>query len=431
MEMRNSRAFSFLLAIATSLSASAQVTAVRSARMIDVERGEYVNNVVILIEHGKIIQVGSGLAIPAGATLIDLKEATLIPGLIDVHTHLLSRSQKIGSQNQNYILQLTTKSNEYRVLEGAANAKAILEAGFTAVRDLGSEGSGYADVALRDGIYAGLVEGPRMEVAARAIAATGGYFPYRLSPQMADLPRGAQLITGNDEARRAVREQIYNGADVIKVYADFLDVASPNTTNFNHPTLTVDEMRTIVEEAHKGGHRVAAHATTREGARNAVEAGVDSIEHGTAVDHETLVLMAKRGVYLVPTSAAQFGSLETSKGLERDRLDLRFEAFRQELADARQLHVKIATGYDASDADKQGKNANELLMLLKLGFTPQEVLRSATTVGAELMGMREMIGSLEAGKLADLIAVEGDPLHDVAALLHVSFVMKGGVTATR
>jgi imidazolonepropionase-like amidohydrolase len=201
------------------------------------------------------------------------------------------------------------------------------------------------------------------------IAATGGYFPARLSPEMADLPRGAQLITGSDEARRTVREQIYNGADLIKVYADFLDMASPNTMKFNHPTLTIEEMRTVVEEAHKGGHRVAAHAMTGDGARNAVEAGVDSIEHGSDLDHETLARMAKGGVVLVPTSAAQFHSLATAKGPERDELNARFETFRKELADARQLQVKIATGFDAADADDQGKDMDELLMLAKLGFT--------------------------------------------------------------
>ena len=241
------------------------------------------------------------------------------------------------------------------------------------------------------------------------------------------MARGAQLITGNDEGRRTVREQIYNGADLIKVYADFLDIASPNTSNFMHQTLTVEEMRTIVEEAHKGGHRVAAHAMTREGARNAVEAGVSSIEHGTGLDHETLALMAARGVYLVPTAAAQFGSLDQLTGADRDEAAQRLEAFRRTLADARQLHVKIATGFDASNVGEHGKDADELAMLGKLGFSPREVLRAATLVGSELMDMQESIGSLEAGKFADIIAVEGDPLQDLAVLRNVGFVMKGGV----
>jgi imidazolonepropionase-like amidohydrolase len=431
--MATRQALLILFLVTHSMSAFAQVTALRSARMIDVERGEYVKDAVILIEKGIITKAGSGLPIPAGANVIDLKGATLLPGLIDSHTHLLSHAQRVGDQNQSYILQMMTKSNEYRVLEGVSNARTTLEGGFTAVRDLGSEGSGYSDVALRNGIDNGLVEGPRMLVAALAIAATGGYFPYGLSPRMADVPRGAQFITGSDEARRAVREQIYNGADVIKVYADFADVASPNTPVFNHQTLTIDEMKTIVDEAHKGGHKVAAHAMTKIGVRNAVEAGIDSIEHGTAIDHETLELMAKRGVFLVPTSSAQFGSLERATGPARQQMESRFEEFRKQLADARQLGVKIAAGSDASEAGANGKarNVNEPVMLVKLGFTPTEALRAATMAGAELLGMNEKVGSLAAGKFADIIAVDGDPLEDISALRQVTFVMKGGVTVKR
>src|SRR5579863_8557766 len=207
---------------------AAPITAVRSARMLDMQTGAYIPNAVVLIQNHRILEAGSGLAIPAGAAVIELGSATLLPGLIDVHTHLLARMAS-GDQIDNYILQLAEKSEAYRALEGAANARATLRAGFTTVRDVENEGSGYADVALRNAIVRGLVEGPRMQVATRAIAATGGYFPLHLLPDVNGFPRGAQMITGVDEARRAVREQVYYGADLIKIYADFADVASTNT----------------------------------------------------------------------------------------------------------------------------------------------------------------------------------------------------------
>jgi imidazolonepropionase-like amidohydrolase len=338
----------------------------------------------------------------------------------------MARTPSQGSPNKNYILQLATESEAYRALEGAADARLTLQAGFTSVRDVESEGSGYADVALRNAIDRGLVEGPRMEVATRAIAATGGYLPERLSPDLLNFPRGAQMITGSDEARRAVREQIYYGADLIKVYADFLDVGSPNTENYNHETLTRDEIRTIVEEAHKGGHRVAAHATTREGIRNAVASGVDSIEHGTQVDRDTLRQMAEKGTYLVPTSAAVSREYERAKTpKERSESEPIMRSLREEITNARAAHIKIASGFDAAEDDEQGRNADEIVELVKLGLTPAEAIAAATTTASEVMGWQTKVGSLEPGKYADIIAVTGDPLQDVSALRHVIFVMKG------
>jgi len=411
----------------TTASLCAQVTAVRSQRMLDVQSGSYVSDAVVLIQDGRITAAGSGLAIPAGAQVIDLGAATLMPGLIDAHTHLMARVAE-GPANDNYILQLAKESEAYRALEGAADARLTLQAGFTTVRDVESEGSGYADVALRTAILRGLAEGPRMQVATRAIAATGGYFPERLSPDLKDFPRGAQMITGADEARRAVREQIYYGADLIKIYADFLDIGSPNTDRYFHETLTREEIKTIVEEAHKGGHHVAAHATTREGARNAVESGVDSVEHGTHVDKETLALMASKGTFLVPTSAAISGDYEQAKNpQQRAEMEETMQSLRDEITNARAAHVKIACGFDASNDDTQGKNARELVSLVKLGLPPIEAIQAATTVAAELMGWSDRIGSIEKGKFADLIAVDGDPLQDISALQHVKFVMKGGV----
>ena len=398
--------------------------------MLDVKSGEYLRNPVVLVQSGKIAGVGNGLPVPDGAKVIDLGTATLLPGLIDVHSHLMARMTP-GNQVDNYILQLAKKSEAYRALEGAVDARLTLQAGFTTVRDVENEGSGYADVALRTAIDRGLIEGPRMQVATRAIAATGGYFPERLSPDVNSFPRGAQMITGPDEARRAVREQVFYGADLIKIYADFLDIGSPNTITYTHETLTRDEIRAVVEEAHKGGHHVAAHAMTREGARNAVEAGVDSVEHGTEVDKETLALMANKGIFLVPTSAAISSDYESAPPGPRAAMEPMMQSLRAEIANAQAARVKIASGFDASSDDKQGKNALELASLVKLGLTPIEAIRAATTTAADLMAWPESVGSIEKGKFADLIAVEGDPLADISVLQRVVFVMKGGTQVKR
>jgi imidazolonepropionase-like amidohydrolase len=423
----------FFMVSAIGLSAQSapeplkQITAVRASRMLDVNSGNYVPDAVVLIEGDRITAAGSKLAIPVGAKVIDLGAATLLPGLIDAHTHLMSRAPD-GNPNDTYILIQAKESQAYRALEGAADAKVTLEAGFTSVRDVESEGSGYADVALRTAIDRGLVEGPRMEVATRAIAATGGYFPERLSPDLKDFPRGAQMITGADEARRAVREQIYYGADLIKIYVDFLDIGSPNTEVFMHETLTRPEICAVVEEAHKGRHRVAAHSGTLEGARNAIECGVDSIEHGTGLDQPTLATMAAKGIYLVPTLAAQSQGYDEAKTPEeRKAAEPGQQKLRAVIANARAAHVKIANGFDASEEDRQGKNAQELAHLVSLGMPPIEAIRAATINAADLMQWQDAVGSIEKGKYADLVAINGDPLEDISVLQHVTFVMKGGV----
>jgi imidazolonepropionase-like amidohydrolase len=349
--------------------------------------------------------------VPAGAEVIDLGDVTLLPGLIDCHTHLLS------SGPDDYGTMLLTKSQAYRALEGASNARRTLLAGFTSVRDAENEGTGYADVALRDAINRGLVEGPRMKVATRAIAAVGQYNPFGVSPDLPDFPRGAQMVSGVEEARRAVREQIGNGADLIKVYADW-----------THPTLTPEELRVIVEEAHKAGKTVAAHATTIEAIRHAVNAGVDSIEHGDKADRATLELMKQKGVWLVPTFGVLLRRFAEVKDEEvRKRATVYVENKRKMLQTARELGVKVALGYDASGEELHGTNAAELTALTSAGFTNLESIRAATTSGAELLGWQDRVGSLEAGKFADVIAVRGNPLSDVKQLEHVPFVMKGGV----
>ncbi len=285
------------------------------------------------------------------------------------------------------------------------------------MRDVGNEGSGYADVALRDAINKGLVDGPRMLVATRGIAAVGQYFPFGISPDLQHFPTGAQMISGVEEARRAVREQIGHGADLIKIYADW-----------QYPTLTLDEIRVIVEEAHKLHRKVAAHATTTEGIRNAVIAGVDSIEHGDEPDRETLEMMKKKGTFLVLTVGIYFALSERATN-EKQRVFLsqRNELLRRTVSLAQEVGVKIAGGMDAAEAAFHGKNAQQLTVLVQLGVTPIDAIRTQTLNAAELLGWSDRVGAVEPGRFADLIAVDGDPLADITELERVTFVMKGGL----
>jgi imidazolonepropionase-like amidohydrolase len=409
------------LAISQSKPRSSGPVLVKAGKLLDVRKGSYIENAGIWIEGERIKEVGGFSEVqshaPKDAKVIDLGRATVLPGLIDCHTHIMAR---IPDTDDGYALTLATKSQAFRALEGAFDARLTLNAGFTSIRDVENEGSGYADVALRDAIAQGLAEGPRMQVATRGIAAVGQYQPFGISPDLHDFPTGAQMVSGIEEARRAVREQIGHGADLIKVYADW-----------QHATLTVEEMSVIVKEAHKQKLKVAAHATTPEGIKNAIAAGVDSIEHGHRVDRESLEMMKARGVFLVPTLAAIDALVEQHKDEpltpeRRQRRDAFLQGIQQSVQQAMSLGVKIASGSDASDPERQGRNADELVALFKRGIPPVEVIRAATVNGAELMGWEEDVGTVEPGRYADLIAVEGNPLTDIAVLQQVKFVMKGG-----
>jgi len=387
---------------------------VKAGKLLDVREGTYLENAAVLIEDERIVKVGPAAQVeaPADAKTIDLGGKTVLPGLIDCHTHLMAR---IPTGRDGYVLNLATKSQAFRALEGAADARVTLRAGFTSVRDVENEGSEYADVALRDAINLGLVEGPRMQVATRAIAAIGQYNPFGVSPDLSDFPTGAQMISGVDDARRAVREQIGKGADLIKVYADW-----------NYPTLTVEEMSVIVEEAHKARRKVAAHATTSEGMRNAITAGVDSVEHGHGASRQDLEMMKDKGVYWVPTMGYYFYRVDQVKSPEaRKYMQEVLQRARQNIPIARELGIKIANGFDPSDAESHGQNAHEIIAMTKLGLMPIEAIRTATIAAAELMGWQDKVGSIEPGKYADIIAVQGDPLSDINVLEHVGFVMKG------
>ncbi|RUR15843.1 amidohydrolase family protein [Legionella sp. km535] len=386
----------------------------QAARILDVRNGVYLKGAAIWIENERIKAVDRTANIlkraPASARHLDLGNVTVLPGLIDCHTHLLAR---IPDGNHGYAENLTTKSLAYRALEGAANARATLEAGFTTVRDLENEGSGYADIALRDAINEGLIPGPRIQVATRGIAAVGQYHPFGLSPDFVSFPMGAQMISGVEEARRAVREQIGHGADIIKIFADW-----------DYPTLTIVEMQVIVEEAHKARRKVAAHATTVEGIRNALISGVDSIEHGNRADHNNLEMMKQKNVYLVPTLSGLDAKI--AKAPASDKMQILLKTKNQMMTLARQIGVKIASGSDPTSLDRHGKNAEELLSMTRRGLSPLEAIQAATVSAAALLGWSDDVGSIEVGKFADLIAVSGDPLMDISTLQRIKFVMKGG-----
>ncbi|HEY2295221.1 MAG TPA: amidohydrolase family protein [Thermoanaerobaculia bacterium] len=404
------------------------VTAVRCGRLIDVKAGRAVPNAVILIENGRITAAGPELKVPSGARVIDLGSATVLPGLIDVHTHLLLSFDPDNPDEDGGTLSTLGLGTTRRALLGAANAREMLEAGFTTVRDLGNSGRN-GDVALRDAIGKGWVPGPRMQISTRALSPLGGQFE-QLSTQFPGLTADEYAeVTGVEEARRAVRQALVDGATVIKVIV-----------NNNASTLTLDEMKAIVEEAHRSGIKVAAHAIGDEPTRTAAQAGVDSIEHAYVVPDEVLRLMAEKKIYLVPTdypidyflrlSRVHLKTPEEEKQA-REGLEQTVARSRDRLARALKAGVPVAAGSDeyfAIPGQTRGETAREMFRAYAAaGMKPLDILRAATIDAATLLGWEKRLGSLEPGKYADLIAVPGDPLEDAGQMEKVGFVMKGGV----
>ena len=393
---------------------------IRAGKFIDVENGQVLANQVIVVRDKKIVSVGDGnTAIPNGATLIDLSHMTVMPGLIDCHTHL------VGDARDTDPVSELRKTSAARAFESIPNAQVTLLAGFTTVRDVGTYRA-LVDVALRDAIARGDVIGPRMFVAGAYITITGGGGALNgVAPDITlpwDLRFG--VADGPDEVRQRVRALEANDVDLIKVIATgaFLSHGSiPSTDDF-----TYDEIRAAVEEAGKKGLRVAAHAHGANGIKNAVRAGVASIEHGTFIDEEGLRMMKEHGTYLV---ADIYDDECISSGINGMPADFQAkegaETQRQNFQKAVLLGVKIAFGTDASVCP-HGTNAKQFAYQVKYGQTPMQAIQSATINAATLIGKPEEFGSIAPGKYADIIAVSGDPLGDVRALEHVAFVMKEG-----
>jgi imidazolonepropionase-like amidohydrolase len=407
---------------ATSIATSiAKIAALKCGGLFDGRGDSLRKNVVIVVEDGRIKDVGA--TVPAGAQVIDLSRSTCVPGLMDTHTHILLQGDITAAD---YDEQLLKQSPEYRTILATVNARRALEYGFTSIRDLETEGAGYADVDVKKAINNGIIPGPRMQVATRAMNVTGAYPLQGYAPDV-PVPHGVQVVDGADNARQVVREQISRGADWIKVYSDRSYRVREDGVLDDIPTFTLDELRAIVDEAHRERHKVASHAMALNGVHNSVEAGVDSIEHGNYIADADLKVMASRGIFYVPTiyvgEYVAAGRAATGAPVWVKMIAIHKDTFRR----AMQAGVKIAFGTDAGGFDWKINPAKEFSSLVKFGMTPAQAIRAATSMAAELLGTQSEVGTIEAGKLADIVAVPGDPLTDVSLMEKAEFVMKGGV----
>lgn len=375
----------------------------------------------VLVEGTRIVAAGpaGAIAVPAGTGVLDLPGTTLLPGLIDAHTHLLLHPYDETSWND----QVLREPLALRVARAVNHARATLLAGFTTLRDLGTEGAGYADVGLKQAIGEGIIPGPRLLVTTRAIAATGAYAPKGFAPETVAPILGAEEADGVEALTRVVRDQIGRGADWIKVYADYRWGPAGEA----RPTFTIEELTRVVEVARSSGRPVVAHASTPEGMRRAVLAGVETIDHGDGGTPEVFRLMRERGVALCPTVAAG-DAIRRYRGWRpgQDPEPPEAAAKRASLQAALAAGVTLCNGSDVG-VFAHGDNVRELELLVAWGVPVLQALRAATSVNARVLHLEDRLGRVAPGLLADLIAVEGDPLAEIGALRRVQFVMKDGV----
>ena len=425
-----SRVLVILLSLGIATQAADQLIVLKAARLFDGKSNALLQNAVVIVQGDKIVDAGSNLPIPSAAQVIDLGDATLAPGFMDAHTHLTADFS--GNYNERRLQQLDLNVSE-QAIRATAFARATVEAGFTTVRDMGSRfvaSHESVDVALRNSINKGVIVGPRMLVATKGIGATGGHFDptggFRdfLFGREPDYTDG--IANSPDEIRKTVRFEVKNGADVIKaaVSGGVLSLGDEVDT----PQLTPAEMTALVDESHRLRKRVAVHCHGDQAAREAIEAGVDSIEHGSFMKPETLTMMKKKGTFLTPTLMASewiMGKLDNYPPALQAKAKAATAARSEMFRNAVKMGIKISFGTDAA-VYPHGQNAKEFKLMVDLGMSAIDALKSATSNDAELLGIGQKVGTLEKGKLADVIAMPGDPTSDITATERVYFVMKEG-----
>jgi len=424
-----------VVALAASLALGAQdqvatpqlksFTVIRAGTLIDGKSDSARHEQLIVIRGNLIDSVSdaTNAKIPPGATVIDLSKATVLPGLIDSHTHIFLQGENPAEGG--YDANILKYPLSLRAARATVAARRALEQGFTVLRDVETEGAGYGDVGIKEAIEGGYIPGPRLFVATRAISTTGGYPLEGYAPEL-EMPKGAQLIDGPVEARKAAREQLEHGADWIKVYMTHRSWVGKNGELVSQPTLTVEELKAIVDETHGWGKKVACHAYGGIGLQRALDGGCDSIEHGLAISDAQIAQMVKQGTWYCPTLAVYYtdwGPADTLAG-QRDRLraSVHGESFKKAL----KAGVKIVFGTDMGGIPWTEPIAQEFPHMVELGMSPMDAIKSATTRAAEMLEVSGQVGVVAPGAYADIIAVAGDPLKDIKELGKVEFVMKDG-----